>query len=125
MGSVTLEVIDCDLTAEELTDAREAVLGTRVRYFENNSRLADFYQDLYLTIPFGQPLPDDMAALQSVTSSDIRRVAKARLRPGALMFVVARPPLTYVGTAVLGVLVLLLIAALVVLRIRRRRKKTV
>lgn len=125
MGSVTREVIDRDLTAEELTDAREAVLGTRVRYFENNSRLADFYQDLYLTIPFGQPLPDDFAALQAVTTSDIRRVAKARLRPGALMFVVARPPLTYVGTAVLCVVVLLLIAALIVLRVRRRRKKKV
>ncbi|MGZ8867986.1 MAG: M16 family metallopeptidase, partial [Thermoanaerobaculia bacterium] len=66
LHSVTREMIDRDLTAQELTDAREAVLGTRVRYFENNSRLADYYQDLFLTIPFGQPLPDDMAALQAV-----------------------------------------------------------
>ena len=123
LQSVTREVIDRDLTAEELTDAREAVLGSRVRFYENNSRLADFYQDLFLSIPFGQPLPDDMAALEAVTSADIRRVARARLRPGALTFVVARPPLTYVGTAILGLVVLLLIAALIALRIRRRKKK--
>ena len=123
LQSVTREVIDRDLTAEELTDAREAVLGSRVRFYENNSRLADFYQDLFLSIPFGQPLPDDMAALEAVTSADIRRVAKARLRPGALMFVVARPPLTYVVTVILGLVVVLLIAALIAIRIRRRKKK--
>ena len=63
-----------------------------------------------------------MAALASITPADIRRVARERLRPEVMTFVIARPPLTYAGTIILGVVVLLLIAALVVLRIRRRKR---
>ncbi|HUP44131.1 MAG TPA: pitrilysin family protein [Thermoanaerobaculia bacterium] len=122
MRAVVREVIDRDLTAQEITDAREAVIGTQIRYYENNSRLADYYQDLFLTVPFGRPLPDDMAALEAITAADIRRVARSRLQPEAMLFVVARPPLTYVGTAILLVVVVALIVALIVLRLRRRRR---
>lgn len=122
MKSVMREVIDRDLTEQQITDAREAVIGSQIRYYENNARLADYYQDLFLTVPFGAPLPDDMAALQSISSADLRRVAHSRLHPDRMMFVVARPPLTYVGTVILGLVVVLLIVALIVLRIRRRRR---
>jgi predicted Zn-dependent peptidase len=120
--SVVDELRNRDLSPGEITDAREAVIGTQVRYYENNSRLADFYQDLFLSIPFGAPLPDDMAALATITAADIRRVARERLRPEVMTFVVARPPLTYTGTIILGLVVVLLIAALIVLRMRRRKR---
>ena len=123
LETIAREVIDRDLTEQEVTDAREAVIGSQIRYYENNSRLADYYQDLFLTVPFGAKLPDEMAALQSLSITDLRRVAQRRLRPESMMFVVARPPLTYVGTVILGVILLLLIVTLVVLRMRRRRKR--
>ena len=63
-----------------------------------------------------------MSALAAIGAADIRRVAGARLDREAMLFVVARPPLTYVGTVILALIVLALIAALIVLRIRRRRK---
>lgn len=116
------EVRHRDLSAGEIRDAREAVIGSQVRYYENNSRLADFYQDLFLAVPFGAPLPDDRSSLESISAAEIRRVAQVRLRPEAMTFVVARPPLTYTGTIILGVAVLLLITALIVLRIRRRKR---
>jgi predicted Zn-dependent peptidase len=122
--AVVREVLDRDLTPQELIDAREAVLGTQIRYYENNSRLADYYQDLFLTVPYGRPLPDDIASYEAITSADLRRVARARLNPEAMLFVVARPPLTYTGTAVLIAVVVILIVALIVLRIRRRRRRT-
>ncbi|HUP50209.1 MAG TPA: pitrilysin family protein [Thermoanaerobaculia bacterium] len=122
MLGVVRGVIDRDLTEEELADAREAVLGAQVRYYENNSRMADFYQDLFLTVPFGSPLPDDMAALEVIGSAGIRRVARSRLDPSNMMFVVARPPLTYTGAGLLLAALLAIIATLVILRVRRRRR---
>ena len=120
--TVVGEVIAGELTAEQLTDAREAVLGAQVRYYENNSRLADFYQNLFLTVPFGAPLPDEMAAIGALTSAALHRVARSRLAPANMTFVVARPPLTYVGAGVVAVVVVAAIVALLVLRTRRRRR---
>lgn len=121
MRRIVREVTEREISVADLGDAREAYIGSATRTYESNSRLADLYQNFFLTVPFGAPLPNEFAAAEGVTPAAIRAVAKNRLRSGALMFIVARPPLTYTGAAVAGVLCVLAIAALIV--IRRRRAK--
>jgi predicted Zn-dependent peptidase len=121
MRTVVQEVTAREISPADLADAREAYVGSSVRYYENNSRLADLYQDFFLTVPFGAPLPNDFAAAEKIVPSTIRNVARAHLRNAELMFVVARPPLTYTGVAVLIGVLLVGVVALVVLRRRRAR----
>jgi hypothetical protein len=73
-------------------------------------------------VPFGTPLPDDQATLEALTPADLRRVAQRRLRAEAMTLVVARPPLTYAGAAVISGVAILLIVAAIVVRVRRRRR---
>jgi len=121
MRAVVREVTEHEISAADLADAREAYIGSSTRYYESNSRLADLYQNFFLTVPFGAPLPNEFASAERVTPADVLRVAKARLHHGALMFVVARPPLTYTGAAVLGVVVVLVAILLIVWRRRHPR----
>lgn len=123
MRRIVAEVTGREISAADLADAREAYIGSSVRYYENNSRLADLYQNFFLTVPFGAPIPNEFAAAEAVTPRDVQRVAKARLRNDALMFVVARPPLTYLGAALVVVATILVILGLILLRIRRRRAR--
>lgn len=118
---VVTEVTTREISKTDLEDAREAYVGSATRYYESNSRLADLYQNFFLTVPFGATLPNEFTLAERVTATNVRDTARARLRPGALMFVVARPPLTYAGAAiVIGVLVVA-IGALIVVRRRRAR----
>ena len=111
------EVAAKAISLEQLADARQAIVGSSVRYYENNSRLADLYQDFFLT----GTLRDEFADIDAVTAQDVLRVAQRRLQPKAMTFVVARPPLTYVGAAAAGTAVVVLIVLLIVWRARRRR----
>jgi predicted Zn-dependent peptidase len=122
MRDVIAEVTSRDISAADLADAREAYVGSATRYYESNSRLADLYQNFFMTVPFGGALPNDFASVERVTAAEIRAVAAKRLRAGALMFVVARPPFTYAGAAIfIGVLVLAIVAIFVIVRRRRAR----
>ena len=122
MRDVVREVTEKGISPADLADAREAYIGSAVRYYESNSRLADLYQGFYLNVPFGAPIPNAFEQAAAVTPADVVRVAKTRLRPDALMFVVARPPLTYTGAAVLAAMVLLAVTAFIVWRVRRRTR---
>lgn len=118
---VVREVTERELSAADVTDAREAYIGSSVRFYENNSRLADLYQNAFLTVPFGSPITNEFAAAEAVRPADIRTVARARLRSDALMFIVAKPPLTYAGAVIVSIVVVLAIVVLIVWRVRRRR----
>ena len=118
MEGIVREVTSRPLTAQALRDAKEALVGSSVRYYESNSRLADLYQEFFLT---GTGPRDEFAALEAVTEGDVLRVSRRRLQSEAMMFVVARPPLTYAGAAILAVVVLLLVIAILVWRSRRRK----
>ena len=111
------EVATTSMTSLQLADAREAIVGSSVRYYESNSRLADLYQDFFLT----GMLRDEFAEISAVSAEDVLRVARRRLQPQSMTFVVARPPLTYVGAAVAATATLILIALLVTWRVRSRR----
>lgn len=117
LGELFATLREEPLAADELQEAKDTILGRLARQLESNAALASLYQEWFLRIPYGEPLPDYFAAVSRVTAEDVQRVAGERFRDELVFTAVARPTASYVQAAVsLGVLV----AALGVLALRRR-----
>jgi zinc protease len=115
---------DAPLPAAELQEAKDTILGRQARLFESNAALASLYQEWFLRIPWGEPLPDYFAAVARVTAADVQRVARERFRDELVFTAVARPTFSFVqATLVLGLLALALALLVVRRRLRRRRER--
>lgn len=108
------------ITDAELHDAKESLTGRLARSYESNANLGGLYQELFLTIPAREPLPDAIAAIDGVTKQDVLRVARARFASGVFR-ARARPALSYTEAIIAIVTAGVAIAVAVLAMIRRRR----
>lgn len=112
------------LTDAELQEAKDTILGRQARNYEGNATLASLYQEWFLNIPFGTPLPNHFDAVQRVTAADVQRVARERFRDEQMFSAVGRPTFSITGAStVIGLLVVVLL--LLILRRRMRERRSV
>ena len=109
------------LPAAELREAKDTILGRQARQFESNAALAGLYQEWFLLVPFGEPLPSYFEAVSRVNVADVQRVARERFRDERMFTAVARPTFSFTQAGLVFALLVALLALLVVRwRLRRR-----
>jgi zinc protease len=114
---------DTPLPAAELQEAKDTILGRQARQLEGNAALASLYQEWFLRIPYGEPLPNYFEAVSRVTADDVQRVARERFADERMFTAVSRPTFSFVQAALsLSLLVLLLALVVVRRRLRQRRE---
>jgi predicted Zn-dependent peptidase len=115
---------DAPMPDDELREAKDTILGRQARLFESNAALASLYQEWFLRIPYGEPLPSYFEAVSGVTAGDVQRVARERFADELMFTAVARPTFSFVqATLALGLLVAVLALLVVRRRLRGRRRR--
>jgi predicted Zn-dependent peptidase len=124
LAELFASLVERPLPAGELQEAKDTILGRQARQLESNAALASLYQEWFLRIPYGEPLPSYFAEIAKVTAADVQRVARARFTPAATFTAVARPTLSFTqATVVLGGLAVVLGLLLARRRLKLRRER--
>ena len=122
LGELFAALRETPLSPLELQEAKDTILGRQARQFESNAALASLYQEWFLRIPYGEPLPSYFEAVSRVTAADVQRVARERFRDELMFTAVSRPTFSFVqATVAMGLVVLALALLVVRRRVRRRR----
>lgn len=119
MRELAGELRDHELDPVDLEEAKDAYRGWAARFYENNFRLADLYQEMILSSS-PERLVDPFEAIDRVTAGQIQRIARDRFAPGRAGFAIGRPPLTYGEAVVVSLFAAVAVVVLLVAALRRR-----
>jgi zinc protease len=116
------ELRERPLSESDLQEAKDTILGRGARIYETNPAIAGLYLEWFMTIPYGNPLPNHFASIAAVTTADVQRVARERFRDGRTFTATERPTLSFLQGGIAAIVVVMALLAIALIRRRRTRR---